>query len=104
MISIFGEDGSDVSLSCQPNATTPLLYTNIVPYTLRGDWGVAYTPPVTPFPSAPAYVGGVAVGVAISEIQAFLYRASSELCTLHVHVLQTCTLKLYYDAGAYMTS
>ena len=74
---IVGADGSQASLSCQPNTTTPLLYTNIVPYQVTGEWGVAYTPP-TPLPQGPAYVGGFSVGVAVAEIQAILYRAASK--------------------------
>lgn len=82
MVSIFDEDGSEVSLSCQPNTTTRLLYTNIVPYTLSGEWSVAYFPP-TSLPPSPAYVDGFSVGVATSEIQAVLFRASSEF--IHTH-------------------
>ena len=74
----MGVDGSEDLLPCQQNSTTPLVYTNFVPNQLDAEWGVAYVVP-TPIPiPVPAYVAGFRVGVATSEIQATLFRASSK--------------------------
>ena len=69
------------------NTTTQPIFTNIVPSELEADWTVSYTGPVTP--PQPAYVDDYEVGVAISEIRAFDYRAASESLADHVtnHVI-----------------
>ena len=64
------------------NTTTELIFTNIVPSELEADWTVSYTGPATP--PQPAYVDEYEVGVAVSEIRAFDYRAASESLTGHV--------------------
>lgn len=58
------------------NSTTEPIYTNIVPSELEADWTSSYTGPAQP--QQPAYVDGYEVGVAVSEIRAFNYRAASE--------------------------
>ena len=62
------------------NTTTEPIFTNIVPSELEADWTVSYTGPATP--PQPAYVDSYEVGVAVSEIRAFDYRAASESFTL----------------------
>ena len=58
------------------NASVETIYTNIVPIELEADWTSSYTGPAQP--RQPAYVDGYEVGVAISEIRTFDYRAASE--------------------------
>jgi hypothetical protein len=64
------------------NTTTLPIFTNIVLSELEADWTVSYTGPATP--PQPAYVDDYEVGVAVSEIRAFDYRAASEFLAGHV--------------------
>ena len=74
-VTLRGSDGRELTASCA-NTTTEPIFTNIVPSELEADWTVSYTGPTTP--PQPAYVDGYEVGVAVSEIRAFDYRAASE--------------------------
>ena len=62
------------------NVTSDPIFTNIVPAELEADWTVSYTGPTRPV--QPAYVDGYEVGVAVSEIRTFDYRAASEFLKL----------------------
>ena len=77
------------------NVTSEPIYTNIVPTELEADWTTSYTG--APRPVQPAYVDGYEVGVAVSEIRTFDYRAASKsLC----HVTSSdmsCDSHYYYD-------
>ena len=80
-MTLRGSDGREVTAECT-NTTTLPIFTNIVPSELEADWTVSYTGPATP--PQPAYVDGYEVGVAISEIRAFDYRAASEFLQYYV--------------------
>lgn len=83
VVSLEGQDGSELTSPCQPDTNLTTVYTNIVPHLLVGQWDVVYVSP-TPIdlPVRPAYVDDFRVGVAISEIQTTLYRAASKRLTI----------------------
>ncbi len=83
---ISGSDGSQSSSPCSNSSSPDPIYTNIVPYGLEGDWNAVFLGPST-LPLAPAYVTGFSVGVAVSDIRATLYRASSKLPTFDLSSL-----------------
>lgn len=64
--------------------TSEPIYTNIVPTELEADWTASYTGP--PRPVQPAYIDGYEVGVAVSEIRTFNYRAASKFCVMWHHL------------------
>lgn len=74
---IRSSDGRELQTSCLAATATPL-HTNIAPSNLTADWSSVF---VEPSPlrleDAPAYVDGFLVGVALSEIRTFLYRAAN---------------------------
>ncbi len=74
---IRGSDGSNFSSLCSNTSSPDPMYTNIVPYELEGVWDAVFLGPSAPRPE-PAYFAGFSVGVAVSEIQATLYRAASK--------------------------
>lgn len=59
------------------NETTPIKFINFVPALLEVEWTATFLGPSSP-PPRPAYVQGIAVGVAVSHVTAQLRRASSE--------------------------
>ncbi len=89
--SLILESGSGTSLSTSCDTPTNetagaggSIFTNIVPYQLRGMWEGFYTGP-TPLPPKPAYIpdDGYRVGVAVSEMSASILRAASKYVCMY---------------------
>lgn len=74
------------------NVTSEPIYTNIVPTEMEADWTTSYTGP--PRPVQPAYIDGYEVGVAVSEIRTFDYRAASKSSDM------SCDSHYYYEISS----
>jgi len=72
--------GQQLPTSCRPGNQTSFerIFTNIVPDQILGAWLMAYSATNIMSVSAPPYVEGYDVGVALAELAATVYRAASE--------------------------